>query len=159
MGCSCKVRAAGWCAGCGARGLRTGAGDAARAGRAHTLRAMTSTTNAQAIGRLKKAREQAQAKFKRQAKLLEQLETTAAERQRVNDKWSAQLAALAELAGNAAAAGELSGVGRTEIEAAAKAADRSAVDAALEAAAPAAPRRRSRTAAATVAAADAASGG
>jgi uncharacterized coiled-coil protein SlyX len=103
---------------------------------------MTSTTNAQEVGRLKKAREQAQARFKRQTKLLEQLEATAAERQRVNQKWSAQLAALADLAGSAAAAADLSAVAKGEIEAAVKGTDRSAVEAALEAAKPPPPRRR-----------------
>lgn len=121
-----------------------------------TLRAMTSTTNAHEVGRLKKAREQAQAKFKRQAKLLEQLESTAAERQRVHEKWSAQLAALAELTGGAVAAADLSGVAKGEIEAAAKGVDRSAVQAALDAAKPPPPRRRAgggRSATETLAAA------
>ncbi|WAX58525.1 hypothetical protein M6B22_07105 [Jatrophihabitans cynanchi] len=108
---------------------------------------MTSTTNAQEVGRLKRAREEAQAKFKRQAKLLEQLEATAAERQRVNEKWSAQLAALAELTGGAAAAADLSGVTKGEIEAAVKGVNRGAVDAALEAAKPPPPRRRGKAAA------------
>jgi hypothetical protein len=103
---------------------------------------MTSTTNAQEVGRLKKAREEAQAKFKRQGKLLEQLESTAAERQRVTDRWSAQLAALADLAGGSAAAADLSGVAKGEIEAAVKGVDRVAVEVALEAAKPPPPRRR-----------------
>lgn len=133
-------------------------GDTAATGAALTLPAMTSTTNAQEVGRLKKAREQAQAKFKRQAKLLEQLEATASERQRIHDKWSAQLAALAELTGSASAAADLSGVAKGEIEAAVKGADRGAVDAALEAAKPPPPRRRSGKASVSTAAAGAPAG-
>ena len=56
-----------------------------------TLPVMTSTTNAQELGRLRKAREEAAQKFARQTKLLEQLETTASELAKVTDKWNGQL--------------------------------------------------------------------
>jgi hypothetical protein len=124
----------------------------ARSDGADTLLIMTSTTNAQELGRLRKAREEAAEKFARQTKLLEQLETTAGELAKVTDKWNGQLAALAELAGSPAAAAELSGLAKADIEAAVKASDKATVDAAVEAAKPA--TRRRRTPASGAAAAD-----
>lgn len=76
-------------------------------------------------------------------KLLEQLESTAGELAKVSDKWNGQLAALAELAGSPAAAADLSGLAKSDIEAAVKATDKAAVAAAVEAAKPATRRRRS----------------
>ena len=107
-----------------------------------TLPVMTSTTNAQELGRLRKAREAAAENFARQTKLLEQMEATAGELAKVTDKWNGQLAALAELAGSPAAAAELSGLPKADIEAAVKASDKATVDAAVEAAKPATRRRR-----------------
>jgi hypothetical protein len=105
---------------------------------------MTSTTNAQELGRLRKAREEAAQKFARQTKLLEQLETTAGELAKVTVKWNGQLAALAELAGSLAAAAELSGLPKSDIDAAVRTSDKATVDAAVEAAKPATRRRRAR---------------
>lgn len=107
-----------------------------------TLPVMTSTKNAQELGRLRKAREDAAEKFAKQTKLLEQLESTAGELAKVTDKWNGQLAALAELAGSPASAAELSGLAKADIEAAIKASDKATVDAAVEAAKPATRRRR-----------------
>lgn len=109
---------------------------------ADTLLAMTSTTNAQELGRLRKAREEAAEKFARQTKLLEQLESTAGELAKTTAKWNGQLAALAELAGSAVAAADLSGLAKADIEAAVKASDKATVDAAVEAAKPTTRRRR-----------------
>lgn len=115
----------------------------ARSDGADTLLTMTSTTNAQELGRLRTAREDAAERFAKQMKLLEQLESTAGELAKVTDKWNGQLAALAELAGSPAAAADLSGLAKSDIEAAVKATDKAAVDAAVEAAKPATRRRRS----------------
>jgi hypothetical protein len=123
---------------------------ATRRGRCgHTLLAMTTTTNAQELGRLRNARQAAAEKFARQTKLLEQLESTAGELATVTDKWNGQLAALATLAGSTAAAADLSGLAKSDIDSAVKASDKAAVDAALEAAKPRTRRRHAPTTTAT----------
>jgi len=106
---------------------------------------MTSTTNARELDRLRKARVDAQDRFAKQMKLLEQLGATAGERDAITKRWNGQLAALADLSGGAANAAELSGLPKAEIEAAVKSVDRADVDAVLEAATPT-PRRRRKPA-------------
>lgn len=130
----------------GTRGLpaRSAGGD--------RLPGMTSTANARELDRLRSARSEAQEKFARQVKLLEQIEATAGDLEKVTSRWQVQLAALAELSGNAAAAAELSGLPKTDIEAAARSADKEAVDAAVAAAKPPARRQRKPAATATTAA-------
>ncbi len=113
-----------------------------QAGRSHRLPGMTSTANARELDRLRSARSEAQAKFARQVRVLEQIEATAGDLQKVTSRWQVQLAALAELSGSAAAAAELSGLPKADIEAAARNADKTAVDAAVAAAKPPARRRR-----------------
>lgn len=117
---------------------------------------MTSTANARELDRLRRARSEAQEKFARQVKLLEQIEATAGDLEKVTSRWQVQLAALAALSGNAAAAAELSGLPKSDIEAAAGSADKVAVEAAVAAAKP--PARRQRKPAATSAAAAGPSG-
>jgi hypothetical protein len=102
---------------------------------------MTSTTNARELDRLRKARVDAQDRFAKQMKLLEQIVTTAAEREAITKRWHGQLAALANLSGGASGAAELSGLPKADIEAAVKSVDRADVEAVLETARPA-PRRR-----------------
>ena len=48
---------------------------------------MTSTANARELDRLRKARSDAQARFARQLKLLEQIEATAHELDKVTARW------------------------------------------------------------------------
>jgi len=103
---------------------------------------MTSTANARELDRLRSARSDAQEKFARQVKLLEQIEATAGDLEKVTSRWQVQLAALAELSGSAAAAAELSGLPKADIEAATRSVDKAAVDAAVAAAKPPARRRR-----------------
>ncbi len=106
---------------------------------------MTSTTNARELERLRKARTDAQDRFAKQMKLLEQIVATAAEREAITRRWHGQLAALADLSGGAASAAELSGLPKADIEGAVKSVDPAEVEAVLEAAKPA-PRRRRRPA-------------
>ena len=103
---------------------------------------MTSTTNARELERLRRARTQAQERFAKQMKLLEQIVATAGEREAITKRWNGQLAALAELSGGAANAAELSGLPKADIDAAVKRADRADVTAVIEAANPAVRRRR-----------------
>lgn len=103
---------------------------------------MTSTANARELDRLRSARSEAQEKFARQVKLLEQIEAMAGDLEKVTSRWQVQLAALAELSGSAAAAAELSGLPKADIEAATRSVDKAAVDAAVAAAKPPARRRR-----------------
>lgn len=103
---------------------------------------MTSTANARELDRLRSARADAQEKFARQVKLLEQIEATAGDLEKVTSRWQVQLAALAELSGSAAAAAELSGLPKADIEAATRSVDKAAVVAAVAAAKP--PARRVR---------------
>lgn len=103
---------------------------------------MTSTTNAQELSRLRNARQNAAKKFARQTKLLEQLESTAHELATVTATWNAQLAVLAQLAGSAAAAADLSGLPKSHFGAAVKASDTAAVNTAVEAAQPTTRRPR-----------------
>jgi hypothetical protein len=103
---------------------------------------MTSTTNARELDRLRKARTDAQERFAKQMKLLEQIVTTAGEREAVTKRWNGQLAALAELSGGAASAAELSGLPKADIESAVKSVEPAEVQAAVEAAKPAVRRRR-----------------
>jgi hypothetical protein len=56
------------------------------------------------MGRLRKAREEAQQKFARQTQVLEQMKSTAGELANVTARWNGQLSALAELADSAASA-------------------------------------------------------
>ena len=111
---------------------------------------MTSTTNARELDRLRSARSEAQEKFARQVKLLEQIEATAGELEKVTSRWQVQLAALAELSGSAAAAAELSGLPKADIEAATRSVDKAEVNAAVAAAKPPV-RRRRKTESATAA--------
>jgi len=97
------------------------------------------------LDRLRKARVDAQDRFAKQMKLLEQLGATAGERDAITKRWNGQLAALADLSGGAANAAELSGLPKAEIEAAVKSVDRADGDAVLEAATPT-PRRRRKPA-------------
>jgi hypothetical protein len=106
---------------------------------------MTSTTNARELDRLRKARTDAQDRFAKQMKLLEQIVATAAEREAITRRWHGQLAALADLSGGAASAAELSGLPKADIEGAVKSVDHAEVEAVLEAAKPA-PRRRRKPA-------------
>lgn len=106
---------------------------------------MTSTTNARELDRLRRARTDAQDRFAKQMKLLQQIVTTAAEREAITERWHGQLAALADLSGGAANAAELSGLPKADIEAAVKSVDRAEVEAVLEAAKPV-PRRRRKPA-------------
>jgi hypothetical protein len=106
---------------------------------------MTSTTNARELDRLRKARTDAQDRFAKQMKLLEQIVATAAQREAITKRWHGQLAALADLSGGAASAAELSGLPKADIEGAVKSVDRAEVEAVLEAAKPA-PRRRPKPA-------------
>ena len=53
---------------------------------------MTSTTNARELDRLRKARTDAQDRFAKQMKLLEQIVPTAAEREAITKRWHGQLA-------------------------------------------------------------------
>ena len=103
---------------------------------------MTSTSNARELDRLRNARGEALAKFARQVKLLQQIEATAGDLEKVTSRWRVQLAALAELSGGAAAAAELSGLPKADIEAATRSVDKAAVAAAVAAAKPATRRRR-----------------
>ena len=114
-------------------------GDASVAAR---LPGVTSTTNARELERLRKARSQAQERFAKQMKLLEQIVATAGEREAITRRWHGQLAALAELSGGAAPAAQLSGLRKADIETAVKRADRADVAAVMEAAKPTAGRRR-----------------
>ena len=115
-------------------------GDDARGG--VSLHGMTSTTNARELDRLRKARTEAQERFAKQMKLLEQIVATAGERESITKRWNGQLAALAGLSGGAAPAAELSGLPKADIEAAVKGVDRADVEAVMEAAKPALRRRR-----------------
>jgi len=110
-----------------------------------TLQAMTSTTNARELERLRQARTLAQERFARQMKLLEQITATAAEREAITKRWHGQLAALAELSGGPASAAELSGLPKADIDAAVKSVDPAEVASVIAAAQPA-PRRRRRAA-------------
>lgn len=103
---------------------------------------MTSTSNARELDKLRQARTEAQGRFARQMRLLEQIEGTAGELGAVTQRWNGQLAALADLAGSAQAAAELSGLPKSDLETAVKSVDRAAVDAAVQAATPAQRRRR-----------------
>jgi len=94
------------------------------------------------LDRLRKARGDAQERFARQMKLLEQIEATAGELAKVTARWHGQLAALAELSGSATAAADLSGLPKADIEAAIRSVDKADVDAAVAAAKPRARRRR-----------------
>ena len=106
---------------------------------------MTSTTNARELDRLRKARVDAQDRFAKQMKLLEQIVATAGEREAITKRWHGQLAALADLSGGAASAAELSGLPKADIEGAVKSVDHAEVEAVLEAAKPT-PRRRRKLA-------------
>ena len=106
------------------------------------LPGVTSTTNARELERLRKARTQAQERFAKQMKLLEQILATAGEREAITRRWHGQLAALAELSGGAASAAELSGLPKGDIDAAVKRVDRADVAAVMEAANPAVRRRK-----------------
>ena len=97
---------------------------------------MTSDTNARELDRLRGARTAASERFSRQLKLMGLLETTAGELNRVRAKWSAQLVALVELAGNAAVAADVVGLPRADVDAAIKVADRGDVEAVLAATLP-----------------------
>ena len=110
--------------------------------RSHRLPGMTSTANARELDRLRTARSGAQEKFARQMKMLEQIEATAGDLEKVTSRWQVQLAALAELSGSTAAAAELSGLPKADIEAATRSVDKAAVDAAVAAAKQ--PERRRR---------------
>ncbi len=99
---------------------------------------MTSRTNERELDRLRQARADARGRFARQMKLLEQIEATAGDLETVTARWHVQLAALSELAGSAAAAAKLSGLPKSDIQAAARSVDKAAVDAAVQAATPAA---------------------
>ncbi len=110
-----------------------------------TVPGMTSTTNARELDRLRKARTDAQDRFAKQMKLLEQIVATAAEREAIIKRWHGQLAALSDLSGGVASAAELSGLPKSDIETAVKSVDRADVEAVLEAAKPA-PRRRRKPA-------------
>ena len=114
-------------------------GDASVAAR---LPGVTSTTNARELERLRMARTQAQERFAKQMKLLEQIVATAGERETITRRWTGQLAALAELSGGAAQAAELSGLPKADIDAAVKSVDRAHVAAVMEAANPTVRRRR-----------------
>jgi hypothetical protein len=104
---------------------------------------VTSTTNARELERLRKARMQAQERFAKQMKLLEQIAATAGAREAITRRWNGQLAALAELSGGAAYAAELSGLPKADIEAAVnRVVDRADVAAVMQAANPALRRRR-----------------
>jgi hypothetical protein len=105
---------------------------------------VTSTTNTRELERLRKARRDARDRFARQMKLLERIEATAGELEKITTRWRGQLAALAELSGSPATAAALSGLPKPDIEAAARSVDRTEVDAVL-AAAVSSPRRRRRT--------------
>jgi hypothetical protein len=109
---------------------------------AATLPGVTSTTNAQELDRLRKARTQAQERFAKQMKLLEQIAATAGEREAITRRWNGQLAALAELSGGAAPAADLSGLPKADIDAAVRRVDRADVAAMLDAAKPTTRRRR-----------------
>jgi hypothetical protein len=104
---------------------------------------VTSRTNARELERLQAARGQAHHRFARQLTLLTQIESTAAELEQLTARCDAQLAALAQLAGGPGPAADLCGLPRARLDAAARAADRTAVDAALAAAVPTSRRRRS----------------
>lgn len=103
---------------------------------------MTSTANARELDRLRQARNDARERFARQMRLLEQIEATAGELERVTARWNAQLAALAQLAGSTAAAAHLAGLAKADIEAATRSVDKTTVHAAVAAAQPPARRRR-----------------
>jgi hypothetical protein len=62
------------------------------------------------------------------------MESTAGEVAKVTAKWNGRLTPLAELAGSAVSAAELTGLPKADIEPAGKGADKSAVQAAVEAA-------------------------
>ena len=94
---------------------------------------MTSTTNARELDRLRKARTDAQDRFAKQMKLLEQIVATAGEREAITKRGHGQLAA------------ELSGLPKSDIETAVKSVDHAEVETVLEAAKPA-PRRRRKPA-------------
>ena len=104
---------------------------------------MTSTANARELDRLRKARSDAQQRFARQMRLLEQIEATAGDLEKVTARWQAQLAALAELAGSPTAAADLSGLPKGDIESAVRSVEKDVVRAAVQAAEP--PERRRRT--------------
>ena len=78
------------------------------------LPGMTSTTNARELDRLREARTEAQERFAKQMKLLEQIVSTAGEREAITKRWNGQLAALAEPSGGAAPAAELSAGGASD---------------------------------------------
>jgi hypothetical protein len=103
---------------------------------------VTSTTNARELDRLRKARTAAQERFAKQMTLLEQILATAGEREAITRRWNGQLAALAELSGEAATAAELTGLPKADIEAAVKSVDRADVAAVMDAAKPTARRQR-----------------
>lgn len=110
---------------------------------------MTSTKNARELERLQKARTEAQERFAKQMRLLEQIEATAGEREAITRRWHGQLAALADLSGGASSAADLSGLPKAEIETAVKSVEPSEVQAAVEAAAAPTPRRRRNRSAAS----------
>lgn len=105
---------------------------------------MTSETNTRELERLRKARGDARDRFARQMKLLERIEATAGELEKITTRWRGQLAALAELAGSPTAAAALSGLPKPDIEAATKSMDKAEVEAAIAATAPSPRRRRPR---------------
>ena len=104
---------------------------------------MTSTKNSRELDRLRDARTTAGERFTRQLRLLHLMQTTAAELEKVRVRWNAQLAALATLAGSAAAAAELAALPKADIYAAVKDADQDAVTKILDATRPQ-PRRTRR---------------
>jgi hypothetical protein len=108
------------------------------------LRRVTSATNASEIERLKQAQQRAEEKHAQQMALLGDITTTASEMDELTGRWHAQLAALADLSGSAAAAADISGLSRAQVETAVKAATPEQVKAAIEAAGASSSRRRRR---------------
>lgn len=105
---------------------------------------MTSATNASEIERLKQAQQRAEEKHAQQMALLGDITTTAGQMDALTGRWNAQLAGLAELSGSAAAAAEISGLSRAQVETAVKAATPEQVKAAIDAAGASSSRRRRR---------------
>jgi transcriptional regulator with XRE-family HTH domain len=110
---------------------------------------MTSTSNARELDRLRKARGDAQEQFARQMRLLEQIEATAGELDKITARWHTQLAALIELAGSSATAATLSGLSKANLETAARDVEPADIAVAIAAAKPKTPRRRKPRDAAT----------